>query len=721
MILRNVCVIGAGTMGGGIAAHLANLGFQVTLLDQTEEAVRRGAERLRTAKPPHFFLPERLHDVRLGTVAESGEWIGEAEWVIEAIIERPEAKKALYESLLPHLGDDAIITTNTSGLEIGLLADGLPESFRRRFLGAHFFNPPRYLKLLELIPTSETDPEITRKISQVCEADAGKRVVLAKDTPGFIANRYGMWCMYLAVHIAEKLQLTVEQADAITGPFLGRPKSGSFRLNDLVGLDVMDDIATNLMARCTEDPHVAVLARPKSLNFLLAKGALGEKVGQGYYRREGKELLAFDLVTHAYRQRQDVDLPGLNALAKRPLAERVRLALGQRDEVGEFLRLYLAPALRYAELLKEEISHSVQDFDRVMRWGFGWEMGPFEMIDAIGSASIGLSSPSHYIGGQYREFSGELVTPAADPQFLTLLDYPVIEQHENFRIRDLGDGVRAISIGTKMGTVTPDLVDELSRWLRLAAAGPLVLASEARAYSVGFDLKFFSDAIDLEDWDGIDRALAGLQTLGELLEARPTVAAVHGYVFGGGLEVAMSCTQVVADAEAQIGMPEAKVGLFPGGRGTTLMRLNNPQTAKRLAEVVGQLAQGITSTNAEHARTLGILRPGDIVSYHPDRLIYRAKQAALHLKGAEPRPAWTKIEGPVLGQVDAEIKALQTKGLLSGYDLSIAEKIRNILVKSDSYEAALARERSEFIDLCHRPHTVARIRHMLEQKTALKN
>jgi len=718
--IRNVVVLGAGTMGSGIAAHLANLGFRVSLLDLTKESTVVAFDRAKSNRPPHFYVPERSGDVRLGSIEEDLRWIEEADWVVEAIIEKPEAKRSLYEMVAPRLAERAWISTNTSGLEIGRLADGLPDSFRRKFIGTHFFNPPRYLKLLELIPTPETDPEVVDAMTRFLEESVARRVVPAKDTPGFIANRYGMWCMYLATHVTDKLRLRIEDADAITGPFLGRPKSGSFRLNDLVGLDVMEDIARNLVERCVEDPHTGVLARPTSMNELIARGWLGEKSGQGYYRKEGKELLAFDLQTLAYRQRRDSELPVLAELGRLPLGERLSRAIEGRDEVGEFLRMYLLPALRYANSIKEEISHNVRDFDRVMKWGFGWEMGPFELIDAIGADRVGVESGKFYESGAVRAFDGVYFMPAPEPDYARIQDFPVISESASLAIRQLPDGVLGLSTKTKLGVVGPDLLNDLNAALDDAGTWPLVLTSESPSFSVGFDLKFLLGLVDAGDEAGIDAALRLLQSVSQKLETKSAVAAVQGYCLGGGFELALGCSQIVAAAESQIGLPESKVGLIPGGRGTVLMRLYNQQSAKTLAETALRLTHGENAPNADMARVYGYLRTFDTTCYHPDRLISMAVERARNSKPLQ-RPEWATVEGPLVGMIDRGQQEAMARGTLTGYDESIGDKIKSVFAKVNGYEAALERERAEFLDLTRKALSQARLRHMVENKKPLRN
>lgn len=714
MGIQKVCVLGAGTMGSGIAAHLANIGFQVSLLDRTVDEAGAAFERAKKIRPPHFYLAETAEAVRIGGVSDHHDWIAEADWVCEAIIEKPEAKKALYAEVDPLLRPDAFITTNTSGLEISLLAEGRSESFRRRFLGTHFFNPPRYLKLLELIPTGETAPEVVQAVAAFLNGPAARRVVLAKDTPGFIANRYGMWSMYKAIHVAEKLQLTIEQVDEITGPFLGRPRSGSFRLNDLVGLDIMEDIARNIMERCPHDSHVGVLRTPASLAYLKEKGWIGAKAGQGYTRKEGKEFLSFDLTTLAYRNRLEPDLPTVKELGRSPLSTRITEGLKRKDETGEFLREYLLPTLQYADALKEEISHNVQDFDRVMKWGFGWEAGPFEMIDMLGGGE------PWYQPAAVRSYFGGLEALPAEPEFAQIHDFPLVEKRETFSIRDLGDGVTALALTTKMGTISPRTVAELTDVLSGGSLSRIVFTSEAKHFSAGFDLRFFLERIEERDWAGVDSAIHAFQQLGLLFGKTPSVAAVYGYCLGGGLEMAASCSLMAAAPESQIGLPESRVGLVPGGTGTVLMSLRGQSSAKALAEKTALLARGVVSDNADHARKLGYLRREDVVVYQQDSLIARAKELALEAKPVA-HPTWSRIAGPVTGMIDQMVEADKSAGSATDHDAFISRRLIEPMVKATTFDEALAAERRVFIELCQEGLSQARIRHMLETGKPLRN
>lgn len=718
---KKVVVIGAGTMGSGIAAHLANVGFEVSLLDLTRESVESAFGRAKSAKPPHFYVPETANKIKLGSFQDDLHWVREADWVCEAIIEKLDAKKALFEKLDGMVPESAMISTNTSGLQIELLADGRSDSFRKRFIGTHFFNPPRYLKLLELIPTGATDPEAIKWMTQFLEEKVARRVVLAKDTPGFIANRYGMWAMYHATHVAEKLQLSIEQVDAITGPFLGRPRSGSFRLNDVVGLDIMEDIARNLQERCPNDPHIGVLQSPKSLGFLMEKGWIGQKAGQGYYRREGKEFLALDLNTHAYREVQDVSFASIEEFGRLPLGERIRKALERTDEVADFLRGYLVPALQYANYLKEEISHNVQDFDRVMKWGFAWEMGPFEMMDAIGSDALGIDVPKFYEAKTMRAFDGVYVNLKPEPEYATLQDFPVVDKFDGFQTRDLGDGVTAVCLTSKMGTVNPTIVKELTNQIETGKLNRIVLTSEAKCFSAGYDLKFFLERIDQEDWEGILTGISELQHLSVKLSQISSVAAVFGYTFGGGFELAMGCTRIAAHPEATIGLPEAKVGLLPGGAGTPRMRVIAQSAGlKAVAEMALRMNLGYTSTSADDARAKGYLRSTDVTVYHPDRLLTEAKKLALEAKPLET-PEWISLSGPLAGMIDQLQDGAKAKGDLTDHDEVIGDKMKAVFAKATSFEDAMAVERAGFIELCKNGLTHARIKHMVDTGKPVRN
>lgn len=708
-------------MGSGIAAHLANLGFEVTVLEQTKQMADEKLEIAAKLRPPHFYLSGTVNTIKTGSITEDLDAIRTADWVCEAIIEKIDAKRALFEHIDPLIRDDAQVSTNTSGLEINLLIEGRSESFRKKFVGTHFFNPPRYLKLLELIPTQETDPNVIDAYVKFFHDHAARRCVVVKDTPGFIANRYGMWSMFHAIHVAEKLGLSIEEVDEITGPFIGRPKSASFRLNDIVGLDIMQDIATNLIERCPHDPETKQLATPTSMAYLLEKGWIGSKAGQGYYKKEGKQFVSFDLKTHGYRERLETDLPALAELGRLPFGERLRAALLDKSEVGEFLRLYLVPALHYAVSIREEISHDIRDFDRVMQWGFGWEHGPFATIDAIGAENLGINSRPFYDNGQIQSHAATYFHPLPEPEFATIQDFPVIDIGDGFNVRDLEDGVHAIATTTKMGVIGPALIKSLTEYLESRQSSRIVLTSEARVFSAGFDLKYFQQRVEANDFDSIDEAIADFQKLNSLIGSTPSVAAIWGYCIGGGFELAAGCSLIAASPETQIGLPETLVGLIPGGAGNAVMRLRGQGGgAKRLVDVVQTIATGTLSANADDARRIGFLRDEDVTIYHPDRLLMEAKALALK---ATPliRPEWQEVTGPVKGMIDRMLQELVKLGVLSNHDTVIADKVKHIFADSTSWEDANNRERKAFVELCREGLSQARIKHMTETNKPLRN
>ncbi|MHB8638037.1 MAG: 3-hydroxyacyl-CoA dehydrogenase NAD-binding domain-containing protein [Fimbriimonadaceae bacterium] len=718
--VTNVCVIGAGTMGTGIAAHLANLGFCVSLVDVTRERAEESIDRARSGHRPAFMTAAAALAVEPVSLADLESVVEKSQWICEAIVERMDAKRDVLARIDDAAPIDALLTTNTSGLPINQLAEGRSPEFRRRFHGAHFFNPPRYLRLLELIGTEDTDPNEIERARWFFESHVARRVVPAKDTPGFIANRFGMWALFNAIHVAEQLHLTVGQADLFSGEFIGRPRSGTFGLADVIGIDVMLDIARGLKERCPGDEFSAMLEPPASLQALWTREWLGEKTGHGYYRRQNKDSVTLDLTTMVYGAPAPAESTTVKILSAAPLGERLVHALDAKDEAGEFIRNHLLPTLRYADAIKEEISYSVRDFDRVMRWGWGWERGPFELIDAIGADRVGIKAKRFYDGPLFRAFDGRMVAQPAEPEFIDFEALPVIDQHPTFNVRDLGDGVIAVAIATKMGVITPQLVKELSAFLDAQPTASIVLTSEAKAFSAGYDITVFERAIGNNTVDEIEPELAALQALGEKLNAVRAVAAVYGHCLGAGFELALSCSTIVAAAESKIGFPEARIGLLPAGRGTVLMRIAHDRAAGKLADVAALLAEGRVSTSAPDAKQLGFLRTDDVIEFLPDRLLWRAKQAAKNVKPAGV-PKWGEITGPLTGMLDRVLAERRAQGILTDYDVQIGERIKGVFVRSATYADALAKERDEFIDLLGRPFTQLRLKHMRETGKPLRN
>lgn len=721
---RRIAVLGAGTMGSGIAAHLANLEFDVTLFDLTKESVEAGFARAKRAKPPHFYGTDAANRVRLASLDGALDAIREADWVCEAIIEKLDAKRELYSVIEPLLRPDAMVSTNTSGLEIALLSEGFSDSFRRRFMGTHFFNPPRYLKLVELIATAATEQKEVAKMTAFLEDFVGRRVVLAKDTPGFIANRYGMWALMQSLHTADKLGFSCEAVDAITGPFLGRPRTGTFRLADLIGLDIMEDICGNLMRRCEGDPHRDVLQTPATMAQLVEHGWIGNKVGHGFYKKEGDQFLTYDAALGKYRPRVEPELAGL--ATKAGFGERVRAALESKDEVGEFVREHLPKALHYAAYVGPEIAYNVRDFDDVMKWGWGWSMGPFAMIDAIGYDALSPFIPSRPLYEKTPFYAEETALDLErtvhapvkqDARFVRLKDFSVEISGQGWALRDDGMGGHIFEFCRKMGTIDPTVIHALWEHLQENPEARITLAAGGGAYSAGYDLKVILELAESGDFETMRNALSDLQQAGVALQSARSAAAIHGYALGGGFELAMRCRTVVAHAEAIVGLPEVLVGLVPAGGGTTEMRKRTNGDAKHLASGAATLGAGRKAMAAQ-ARKHEFLRGTDVISPNPDDLIFKA----LHADRTErPHVTWTTAPPMVAGMIDTEIDKLRASNEIGEYGEVLAGEVKQIFVKSESEQHALEMEIEAFLRLMGKQRTHLRIRHMLEHGKPVNN
>jgi 3-hydroxyacyl-CoA dehydrogenase len=606
-----------------------------------------------------------------------------------------------------------------------MLAEGRTESFRERFMGTHFFNPPRYLKLVELIPTPESlDHFETAK--RFLEERVGRRVVRALDTPGFISNRYGMWCLYHAIHVADKLGFSVPVTDAISGPLIGRPKTATFRLADLIGLDIMEDIAAHLRERCEHDPRRDVLTPPPSIQQLMEKGWIGNKAGQGYYKREGNEFLHLHFRTYEYGPIAPPDLPGVDDLMALPLGERLRKALEMKGEIGEFVREHIPAVLQYAMEVGPEISLRVSDFDNVMKWGWGWEMGPFELADAIGADALEshLSAPilrkvgRFYMDGRDYDFraEGHEALPK-DPRTVTAEDYPVVLSGEGFVIRRAADGHFLFQLRTKMNAVDNAIVEGLRNHIESHPGARITLIGDRRAFSVGFNLTALLNAANEGRFAEIESWLRNLQQVGRMLQAVPSLAAAEGFCLGGGMELAMRCSRCLFHPDALIGLPEALVGLIPAGGGTALARLRTQGDAKRMVQAALMLGTG-HKVQASAAEGSVFFRDTDALAINPDFLLH----TAVHMAPTPPTSTeWQPAPPPLAGMIETEIEALKGKGQLTDYGVHIAEQVKHVFTKATSEEEALDLEVEGFLKLIGNPLTHNRIQHMLETGKPLNN
>ncbi len=512
--MRSVAVLGAGTMGAQIAAHVANAGVPALLLDLTADVAREGLKRARALKPDPFFTSAGGQLIDTGGFDADLGRVSNVDWVIEAVVERMDVKQALLERVDALLRPGTIVTSNTSGIPIASLAQGRSDNFRRHWLGTHFFNPPRYLRLLEVIPTPDTDPAVVDRILSFADHRLGKGVVVAKDTPNFIANHIGVYGVLQVLRALESGEYTIEEIDAITGPAIGRPKSATFRTMDIAGIDVLGHVAKNLD-----------LELPPIVASLIERGWIGEKAGQGFYKRvpstssghgksaSGSEILTLDPATLSYRPRQSPKLPALDATRsiEDPRA-RIKTLFNGSDKVGRFLRDTLGPTLRYTARVALDIAHSIDDVDRVMQWGFGWELGPFEIMDAIGPhEGLGDIFPP----GRAR-FRDDGVAPAApDLQILkSAKERPgVVRRNAGASLVDLGDGVLAVEFHSKMNSIGGDTVQMLHAGLKEAAANfaALVVGNDAVNFSAGANLMLLLLEAQEGNWDEIDLMIRTFQ------------------------------------------------------------------------------------------------------------------------------------------------------------------------------------------------------------------
>jgi len=712
-------------MGAQIAAHLANAGYPVMLLDVSAQAAKDGLERARKLKPDPFFTPDVAARIRIGGFDEHLKDIASADWIVEAVIERADAKRALLARVDAVRKIGSIISSNTSGLSIAGLAEGLSPDFRQHWLGTHFFNPPRYLSLVELIPTSDTDPAVVAAIHDFVDRRLGKNVVIARDTPGFIANHVAM---YGLVRIFESLasgKYTVEEIDAMTGPALGRPKSATFRTADIAGLDIIHNVANDLASRLPPE-RGAQFHFPPFVAEMVKRGWLGEKSGRGFYeRRPGPsgetEIWTLDPQTMEYRPRQSPRLASLEATASLALTDRVRKLFHGTDRVGEFLRSTLPPALHYTATVAPDIAHSIDDVDRAMRWGYGWPQGPFELWDAIGlddtQKRTAPLAPAHP--------ELEILRTAAERQ-------PVVASNPGASLIDLGDGVLAVSLHSKMNAIGGDVLEMLQRGVREAEQNfaALVVTTESPNFSVGANLMLLLLEAQEENWDEIDAMIRTFQkaTTGLRYSAVPVVVTPLGLTLGGGCEIVLHGDRVQAAAESYIGLVETGVGLIPAGGGTKEMLLRSG--AQKAFETIGFAK---ASTSGPDARRWDYLREVDGITMNRDRTVYDAKQLALARvrEGYLPpaKPSAIPVGGdPVRAVLDLGVHLAWRGGRISDHDALIGRKLAWVLAGGSlphaskvSEDHLLDLEREAFLSLCGEPKTLERIQHTLKTGKPLRN
>ncbi|HEY61017.1 MAG: enoyl-CoA hydratase/isomerase family protein [Anaerolineales bacterium] len=803
--VHQAVVIGSGTMGAAIAAHFANIGVRVTLLDivpreltPKEEAkgltldnpkvrnriVTQGLERAIKSRPASFYSKELASLITVGNLEDDFDAIGRADWIIEAVIENLKIKRNLMERVdeirLPH----AIVSTNTSGIQIGSIAEGRSEGFRKHFLGTHFFNPPRYLKLLEVIPTKETLPEVVDFISFFGEYRLGKGIVLCKDTPNFIANRFGFGTGAFALHYILENNYTVEEVDAITGPVIGRPKTATFRLIDLVGIDVWDHVGTNLAAAIPYDKHALKYLQSEPANHLIKtmveKKWLGNKTKQGFYkqvRKDGKkEFWPLNLKTFEY---QSPEKPRFESIGKvkdlDSLKERLEILLQDGDKAAKLVQALTYQGFAYASELIPEVADSPKPIDDAMCWGFGHQVGPFEtwdmlgvekMIEPMSSAGFqpagwvkkmldgGFKTFYQYDGerkiGVYNPILGEYESIKRSDAIIVLKEEKskgkVVAQNAGATIIDLGDGVACVEFNTKMNTIDEDILGMMDDAFNRIEEGEfegLVIGNDADNFSAGANLFGVVMAAQEGMWDQLEKIVKQLQDLNMRMKyfPQPIVVAPAGLTLGGGAEITMHGSRVVAASELYTGLVEVGAGVIPAGGGTKEMvrRILNPPMRTKDAEpfpflqrLFEQVGMAKVATSAVEAREFGILGEGDRIVINRDHLIAEAKKEVLHMLDvgySPPPPEKVYAAGrDVLAGLQVGLYMFKEGGYITEYESHIGGKLVYVMCGGEISKGTwmdeqyfLDLEREAFLSLCGEKKSQERMWHILQTGKPLRN
>jgi 3-hydroxyacyl-CoA dehydrogenase len=754
--------------------------------------VRAGLEAAKKSKPAAFFTAALAEKIAIGNFDDDLARCGEADWIIEVVAENLEIKRKLLARVAQFRKPGAIVTTNTSGLPVHLIAEGMSEEFQQHWAGTHFFNPPRYLKLVEVIPGPKTSSEVVESLNEFCGRRLGKGLVVAKDTPNFIANRIGTFSMLNALRLMSTLGMTVEEVDACTGPAVGWPKSATFRTADIVGLDVLVHVVKNIYETAPNDESREMYKVPVLVEEMAKRGWLGDKTGQGFYKKvkgEGeKEILTLDVNTMEYRPRQKAKFGSLEmGKAIEDTRERLRALVGpvlegqKGDKAQQFLWGALSEMCLYAARRVPEISDNVVDVDRALRWGFAWELGPFEIIDAVGAKAFagqvekeGRSLPpviQRVLASGRKGFyeSDKGVTTVFDicsggtkrveesngVIFLKSLKDAgrEVERNSGASLIDLGDGVVCCEFHAKMNAIGADLITMLHKGLKRLETDfdAMVIANQAVNFSVGANLMLVLVGAQEQEWDELHMAVKQFQNVNLAIKyaPKPVVAAPQGMALGGGCEVSLHAAKIQTAAEAYIGLVETGVGLIPGGGGTKEMLIRANEHAAggedldlfhALKPVFETIAMAKVGTSAEECRDLGYLRREDGVSMNRDRLVADAKEAALSVvRGGYKSAAATWQEGAqttqikVLGEqflagAKLAIHMMLRGGYVSEYDAHVGRKLANILAGGAltspqlvSEQYVLDLEREAFVSLCGEKKTQERIAHTLKTGKPLRN
>ncbi|HUS93638.1 MAG TPA: 3-hydroxyacyl-CoA dehydrogenase/enoyl-CoA hydratase family protein [Patescibacteria group bacterium] len=792
--INKVAIIGAGTMGGGIAAHLANIGIESLLMDivtpglneeELEDPRARNRlveglfQKMVKARPANLARADRADLISLGNIEDDLDKIADCDWVIEVIIEQLAPKQALMERIEKLRKPGSLISSNTSGIPINLIAEGRSTDFKEHFLGTHFFNPPRYLKLLEIIPTPATKPEVIKFMIEFGQDVLGKGVVICKDTPNFIGNRFFAIANSYSVDYAFSHGFSIEEIDAITGPLIGHPKSATFRLLDLVGLDIMGHVSTNLFEAIPDDQHRSILRSERSaaiVGYLIENNWLGNKSDQGFYKQtfvNGKrEFWTFDPETMDYSPPKEVRFASVGAVRKmEKLADRLPALLEQEDDQAvSYIRDTLYYSLAYAAYVTPEIAYRLMDVDAAIRWGFAHEAGPFEMWDMLGVAetaakmeAVGLEvadwvkemiaagNATFYKEGLYYDFETKTYMPLPADNKAVSIELmrkagAEVKRNTSASLLDMGDGVALLEMHTpQLNAIDTDfmlMVDEALARLE-SDFDALVIGNQGQDFSVGANVGMMVIAASQGMWDQLEAAvLTGQKLFFRLRHAsKPVVTAPHQRVLGGGVELTFAGWATVVDHETYIGLVEVGVGLIPawGGCKETLRRRINPVMSNPNADVLPelqsvfeQIATAKVATSAWEGKALGYLRQEDEIVMNSDHRLFKAKQKALALAQSGQRPP--EVEKIYAAGRDAYaalslgVQTFTWAGYASEHDAKIGRKLAYVLCGGDLSGPTwvdpwhiLDLEREAFMSLIAEPLSQARIAHLLQTGKPLRN
>ena len=778
MEIKKVGVLGCGVMGGQIAAHLNNVGLEVIAFDLDKETAQKGMDATKKLRPSPYYNTKTADSIKTASFDDM-ELIKDCDWVVEAIAEKIEWKTGLYSKVEPFLSKSAILTSNTSGLQLSDLTESMSESLKSRFFITHFFNPPRYMKLVEFVVSDKNSSKTVDFMKKFIGDVLGKGVVMAKDTPNFIANRIGTFGMMVCLQQAYKNNLSVEDVDSWTGALVGRPKSGTFRTADIVGLDTLAFVANTAYQKCESDPNRDIFKLPDFLNTMIENKILGQKTGAGFYKKIEKGVIhSLDFKTMEYSLMNKKRYGSIRiAKESTELDVRLKSLVKVDDSCGNFIWESLSQTLLYAASLNGEISDDIISIDSAMKWGFGWDLGPFEVWDALGldytlsrmkeegksipewvlsMADKGFGSFYSYDNGdkvcydKSRESYLKIDTPSNSISFKDLKEQnKLIRKNWSASVIDLGDGVAGIEYHSALkkelnpidGSIL-ETIDWALDWVSENNYKGLVISGEGPNFCAGANLNMILAMAERKDWDSINEVTQLMQNIMQKVRFSkfPVVAAPYGLVLGGGFETIGACDRIVAAAESYVGLVEVGVGLIPGAGGNLRMINNLSQKMKsampgafpvvqKAFETIGFAKVG---TSAEHARSYGYLTNDDIIVANRDQVLYKAKEEVISMSDGYSPPEEQKYKLPGgSGRlvIKSSIKGFVKAGKISEHDALIAEKLGYVLTGGSNggplspvdEQYLLDIEREVFVSLCGEKKTLDRIDYMLKKGKPLRN